>query len=116
MFAVRFRQILCCNILLRQELTESNNLVNRLVQTIDRWIGATPNTPTSSTLAGSHTPALASRLMARFSTPTVPAGLTLSSTQRFLHDDLTSSPAEASYTVAGRSLLQTANHITIRSD
>ena len=67
-------------ILLRQELTESNNLVNRLVQTIDRWIGATPSTPTSSTLAGSPTPALASRLMARFSTPTVPAGLTLSST------------------------------------
>jgi len=36
--------------------------------------------------------------------------------QRFLHVDLTSSPAEASYTVAGRSLLHKANHNMIISD
>ena len=54
-------------ILLRQELTENTLLVNRLVQTIDRWFGTSQPAP-----AGTPAPALASRLLARFSTPATP--------------------------------------------
>jgi hypothetical protein len=61
-------------ILLRQEITENTLLVNRLVQTVDRWLGTSQPTP-----AGTPAPALASRLFARFSTSATP-GPTASST------------------------------------